>query len=159
MKILYFDTSSLLYSSSYLNSHPDICESYKHYQFSSVSLFLKNVAPDSVSLGRLTNAAQLAGILLYPTGTRFTRNLLIEHGLFDEKVIAPDTNLPIRMQIGDDRDPFRRLLAHAHALSADWYVCGDVAFPEQIESFPGHFLESEFGEGVTEELAHFISLL
>lgn len=159
MKILYFDTRSLLYSSRYLNSHPDICESYNHYRLSSVSLFLQNVAPDPVSLGRLTNAAQLAGILLYPTGTRFTRNLLIKHGLFDDKTIAPDTDLPIRMQIGDDRDPFRCLLAHAHALAADWYVCGDVAHPEQIESFPGHFLESEFGEGVTEELTHLISTL
>lgn len=159
MRILYFDTRSLLYSNNYLNSHPDLYETYNNHRFSSVSLFLQNVAPDPVSLSRLSNAAQSAGLLLYPTGIRFTRNLLIEHGLFDSKAIAPDINLPIRMQIGDDTDPFRRLLAHAHTLAADWYVCGEVACPEQMESFPGHFLESAFGDGVTEELTDFIRAL
>ncbi len=159
MKILYFDTISLLYSTGYLNRHPDVCKSYNIHRLSSVSLFLQNVAPDPVSLSRLTHSAQSAGILLYPTGNRFTRSLLIEHGLFDDKAIAPDTNLPIQMRLGDDTDPFRRLLAHAHTLAADWYVCGDVAWPEQMESFPGHFLNSGFDDGVTEELTYLIRTL
>lgn len=116
MKILYFDTLSLLYSNEYFQR----------------------------------NAASEAGLLLYPLGTFYNRSYLIEHGVFSTDELAPDTELPFRMQM-DDNDPVRRI-AHAHGLNAQWYACGEIGSEELLQPYPERHLRSEFGKGVTSEL-------
>ncbi|MDT3847786.1 MAG: hypothetical protein RPT12_12650 [Vibrio anguillarum] len=97
------------------------------------------------------NAASESGLLLYPLGTFYDRSYLIEHGVFSADELAPDTELPFRMQM-DDNDPVRRMIAHAHGLNAQWYACGEIGSEELLQPYPERHLRSEFGKGVTSEL-------
>ncbi|MEF1306597.1 hypothetical protein QTO17_32535, partial [Vibrio owensii] len=49
-------------------------------------------------------------------------------------------------------NPVRRMIAHAHSLNAQWYVCGDVGSEELLQHYPDRYLRSESGKGVTSEL-------
>lgn len=52
----------------------------------------------------------------------------------------------------DDNNPVRRMIAHAYALNAKWYVCGEIGSEELLQLYPDRHLRSEFGKGVTSEL-------
>ncbi|MCW8333729.1 hypothetical protein, partial [Vibrio paucivorans] len=148
MKILYFDTPSLFYSQQYIRSDKSILQAYEDWRCGSPVNLLKVVTPDLAGVERFRRAAIEAGFKLYPLGTRYTRTLFIESGLFAEEDLAPDVMLRIRM---DDSDPVRRMIAHAHALNASWYVCGDSDV-ELLEVYPDRYLTSAFGSGVTSDL-------
>ncbi|WP_116870639.1 hypothetical protein [Vibrio splendidus] len=148
MKILYFDTFSLFYSHQYINSDINIALAYKYWRDNSQDCLLKVVKPDTVGIEKLRKAAVEAGFKLYPLGTRYTRTLFIEHELFTEDELAQD--VPLNIRLGDN-DPLRRMIAHSHKSSANWYVCGDIG-PEMLEAFSGKHLTSTFGLGVTDEL-------
>ncbi len=109
------------------------------------------VKPDPKGVNRLRSAALEAGLLLYPLGPYYTRELLIEYGVFSQDALAPEAELPFKMGM-DDSDPVRRLIAHAHRLNAEWYVCGDTGSKELFQPYPERYLSSRFGEGVTREL-------
>ncbi|OED78100.1 hypothetical protein [Vibrio splendidus] len=151
MKILFFDPHSLIYSNAYLSRHDKVREAFKSQKpFSTSDLFLKHVEPDRAGAQKLARAATEAGILLYPTGDHYTRELLIKHNVFTDNQLAPYKNVMLRP---DDNDPYRRMFAHAQALEVDeWYVCGEMALDERLKSFPGRNLVSTFGEGVSDDL-------
>lgn len=71
--------------------------------------------------------------------------------MFSADELAPDTELPFRMQM-DDNDPVRRMIAHAHGLNAQWYACGEIGSEELLQPYSERHLRSEFGKGVTSEL-------
>jgi len=108
----------------------------------------KLVTASAPSTDKLRRAAIESGFKLYPLGTRYTRSLFIANRLFDERELAPDKILNIRM---GDSDPIRRMIAHSQALEAVWYVCGD-AYSEILSASPERYLTSIFGLGVTDEL-------
>ncbi|HHB1579567.1 TPA: hypothetical protein ACN983_004684 [Vibrio parahaemolyticus] len=148
MKILYIDILSLFYSQQYIHSDNSISQAYENWRCGSPVNLLKVVTPDLTGVERLRRAAVESGFKLYPLGTKYSRTLLIEVGLFNADELAPDVMLSIRM---DDSDPVRRMIAHAHALNASWYVCGD-SDSELLEAYPERYLTSTFGLGVTPEL-------
>ncbi|WP_367859174.1 hypothetical protein [Vibrio parahaemolyticus] len=151
VKILYFDTRSLLYSHQYIHSDESVHAAFEEWIKTPSTMLLKMVKPDPKGIHRLRSAALEAGLLLYPLGTYYTRELLIENGVFDEDELAPEAELPFRMRM-DDSDPVRQLIAHAHRLKAEWYVCGDTGSKELFQPYPERYLSSRFGEGVTREL-------
>ncbi|MBC7001716.1 hypothetical protein BIZ37_04020 [Photobacterium sp. BZF1] len=151
MKILYFDARSLFYSHCYINSSQTIKESFEAWCTTTLKTPLSSVPPDPESISRISDAAQKAGLLLYPLGTRYTRRELISERVFHRDALAPDIKLAFRVRM-DDSDPIRRMLAHANALGAEWYVCGDTGSKELLTQYPERYLESKFGEGVTNEL-------
>ncbi|EGR0082922.1 hypothetical protein C4G56_RS17375 [Vibrio parahaemolyticus] len=151
MKILYFDTRSLLYSHQYIHSDESVHAAFEEWVKTPSTTPLKMVKPDPKGINRLRSAAIEAGLLLYPLGTHYTRELLIENGVFGEDELAPEAELPFRMGM-DDSDPVRQMIAHAHRLKAEWYVCGDTGSKELLQPYPERYLSSEFGEGVTSEL-------
>ncbi|MDN3716801.1 hypothetical protein [Vibrio breoganii] len=110
---------------------------------------MTNVEPDRKGIRKLADAAVSAHLLLYPTGDRYTRELLIKHNLLDESELAPNVDLALRL---DDRDPLRLALVHAEALDAGWYFCGDIATDERLQSFPNRYLLTQIGEGVSQDL-------
>ncbi|WP_254059191.1 hypothetical protein [Vibrio parahaemolyticus] len=116
------------------------------------------VEPDRAGARKLANAAITAGLLLYPTDDSYTRDLLIKHNVLDESELAPYVDLASRVRL-DDRDPLRIMFAHANALDADWYVCGDIATDERLHSFPHRSLVTQFGEGVSEELLSMVAAI
>ena len=59
----------------------------------------------------------------------------------------------------DDHHPIRHLRAHAHALKAEWWVCGDFSGDELLIKYCDRYLRSEFRAGVTDELIEKIRLL
>ncbi|MEZ8064303.1 MULTISPECIES: hypothetical protein [Vibrio] len=148
MKILYFDTFSLFYSQQYMENNPSVSEAYEGWRNKSPTNLLKAVRPDLAGIDKLRRAAIESGFKLYPLGTRYTRSLFIVNRLFDERELAPDKILSIRM---GDNDPIRRMLAHSQELEATWYVCGDAA-SEILSASPKRYLTSIFGLGVTDEL-------
>ena len=148
MKILYFDTHSLFYSQQYIHSDKSLSQAYEDWRCGSHVNLLKVVTPDITGVERLRRAALESGFKLYPLGTRYTRTLFIESELFAEEDLAPDVMLRIRM---DDSDPVRRMIAHAHALNASWYVCGDCE-RDLVDAYYGRYLESNFSCGVTDSL-------
>ncbi|MEZ9466840.1 hypothetical protein [Vibrio breoganii] len=159
MKILYFDPHALLYSSAYLSKNDDIRGSYEaQLSYVDRDTFMTNVEPDRKGIRKLANAAIDAHLLLYPTGDRYTRELLIKHKLLKESELAPYVDLALRVRL-DDRDPLRLMLVHAGALNAEWYVCGDIATDERLKSFPNRYFLTQFGEGVSEELISMIAAI
>ncbi|EGQ7796069.1 hypothetical protein [Vibrio parahaemolyticus] len=151
MKILYFDTLSLLYSNQYIHSKESLYAAFDEWLKTRATTLLKMVRPDSNAVDGLRSAASEAGLLLYPLGTRHTRTCFIENGVFTGDEFAPDTELPFRTHM-DDNNSVRQMLAHAHSLKAQWYVCGDVGSEELLQHYLDRYLRSEFGKGVTSEL-------
>lgn len=151
VRILYFDTRSLLYSHQYIHSDESVHAAFEKWVKTPSTMLLKMVKPDPKGVNRLRSAALEAGLLLYPLGPYYTRELLIEYGVFSEDALAPEAELPFKMGM-DDSDPVRRLIAHAHRLNAEWYVCGDTGSKELFQPYPERYLSSRFGEGVTREL-------
>ena len=131
-----------------MENNPGVSEAYEGWRNKSPTNLLKAVRPDLAGIDKFRRAAIESGFKLYPLGTRYTRSLFIVNRLFDEKELAPDKILSIR--IGDN-DPIRRMLAHSQELEATWYVCGD-ADSEILSAFPERYLKSIFGLGVTDEL-------
>ncbi|MEZ8611241.1 hypothetical protein AB4559_10745 [Vibrio sp. 10N.222.51.C8] len=159
MNILYFDPRSLLYSSNYLNQNDDVRRIYELQPFlSNTDLLMKNVTPDRKGAQRLADAANSVGFLLYPTGERFTRELLIKHTVFTENQLAAFVDLTYKVRL-DDRDPVRLMLAHANALNATWFICGDVATDDRLKAFTGKALLSAINEGVSDSLISQINKL
>ena len=151
MKILYFDMLSLFYSNEYFHSNASAHAKYKEWFNTRTKTLLEMVKPDSQAIDKLINAASEAGLLLYPLGTFYNRAYLIEQGVFSSDELAPETELPFRMQM-DDNNPVRRMIAHAYALNAQWYVCGEIGSEELLQPYPERYLSSEFGKGVTSQL-------
>lgn len=145
MKILYFDTFSLFYSQQYLRSDKSILHAYERWRCGSPVNLLNAVTPDLVGIERLRRAAVESGFKLYPLGTKYSRTLLIEAGLFNADELAPDVTIRSRL---DDSDPVRRMLSHAFTLNASWYACGDCG-PDLVDE---RYLVSNWGLGVTDEL-------
>ena len=153
MKVLYFDVLSLFYSNEYFHRNASVRAKYKEWFNTRVKTLLEMVEPDCQAIEKLRNAASEAGLLLYPLGTFYNRAYLIKHGVFSSDELAPDTELPFRMQM-DDNDPVRRMIAHAHGLNAQWYVCGEIGSEELLQPNSERYLRSEFGKGVTSELIY-----
>ncbi len=151
VKVLYFDTLSLLYSNEYFQRNASVHTKYKEWFHTRTKTLLEMVEPDFQAIAKLKNAASESGLLLYPLGIFYDRSYLIEHGVFSADELAPDTELPFRMQM-DDNDPVRRMIAHAHGLNAQWYACGEIGSEELLQPYPERHLRSEFGKGVTSEL-------
>ncbi|SHO58748.1 hypothetical protein [Vibrio quintilis] len=151
MKILYFDVLSLFYSNEYFHHNGSVHAKYKEWFNTRTKTLLEMVEPDFQAIDKLRNAASEAGLLLYPLGSSYDREYLIEHGVFSSDELAPETELPFRMQM-DDNNPVRRLIAHAYGLNAQWYVCGEIGSEELLQPYPERHLRSEFGKGVTSEL-------
>ena len=151
MKILCFDTLSLLYSDEYFQRNASVHTKYQEWFHTRTNTLLEMVEPDFQAIAKLKNAASESGLLLYPLGTFYNRSYLIEHGVFSADELAPDTELPFRMQM-DDNDPVRRMIAHAHGLNAQWYACGEIGSEELLQPYSERHLRSKFGKGVTSEL-------
>lgn len=151
MKILYFDMLSLFYSNEYFHHNASIHAKYKEWFNTRTKTLLEMVEPDFQAIGNLRDAASEAGLLLYPLGSCYDREYLIEHGVFTGDELAPETELSFRTHM-DDNNSVRQMLAHAHSLNAQWYVCGDVGSEELLQPYPDRHLRSEFGKGVTSEL-------
>ncbi|MCG9650693.1 hypothetical protein L1D24_19290 [Vibrio brasiliensis] len=149
MKILYFDTHSLFYSQRYLNSDAKLSLAYDEWKAKPSVSLLKSIEPDYAGIESLKKAAIEAGFQLYPLGTRYSRSVLIECELFTEDELAHDVTLRIRM---GDKDPIRRVIAHASKLNAKWYICGDYGPTESLDAYKERCFSSSFGEGVTPEL-------
>ncbi|MEF1250868.1 hypothetical protein QTO09_27125 [Vibrio owensii] len=124
---------------------------YKEWFNTRTKTLLEMVEPDFQAIGNLRDAASEAGLLLYPLGSCYDREYFIEHGVFSCNELAPETELPFRIKM-DDNNPVRRMIAHAHSLNAQWYVCGDVGSEELLQHYPDRYLRSESGKGVTSEL-------
>ncbi|WP_347369075.1 hypothetical protein [Vibrio vulnificus] len=71
--------------------------------------------------------------------------------MFTGDELAPETELSFKTHM-DDNNLVRQMLAHAHSLKAQWYVCGNVGSEELLQHYPDRYLRSEFGKGVTSEL-------
>lgn len=153
MKILYFDVISLLYPNRYVDSSPELQAAYDRYKCGSTTSLLENVTPDIQGVKKLQKAAQQSGLFLYPAGSRLTRDDFIGCDIFDEDVFAPDIDISAKIAL-DDGDPIRRLIAHAGALGAEWYICGDVTAEKLQHPFQERYLSSIYGEGVTDDLVH-----
>lgn len=110
MKILYFDMLSLFYSNEYFHSNASARAKYKEWFNTRTKTLLEMVVPDSQAIDKLRDAASEAGLLLYPLGTFYNRAYLIEQGMFSSDELAPETELPFRMQM-DDNNPVRRMIA------------------------------------------------
>jgi hypothetical protein len=151
VKILYFDMLSLFYSNEYFHHNASVHAKYKDWFSTRTKTLLEMVEPDFQAIDKLRNATSEAGLLLYPLGTFYNRTYLIENSVFPTDELAPDTELPFRMKM-DDNDPVRRMIAHAHGLNAQWYVCGEISSEELLQPYPERYLRSEFGKGVTTEL-------
>ncbi|HBC3855491.1 TPA: hypothetical protein KD866_000850 [Vibrio parahaemolyticus] len=151
MKILYFDMLSLFYSDEYFHHNASVHDKYKDWFSTRTKTLLEMVEPDFQAIDKLRRAASEADLLLYPLGTRHTRKCFIENGVFTGDELAPEAELPFRTHM-DDNNSVRRMLAHAHSLKAQWYVCGDVGSEELLQPYPDRHLRSEFGKGVTSEL-------
>lgn len=158
VKVLYFDVLSLFYSNEYFHRNASVHAKYKEWFNTRTKTLLEMVEPDCQAIEKLRNAASEAGLLLYPLGTFYNRAYLIEHGVFSINELAPDTELPFRMQM-DDNDPVRRMIAHAHGLNAQWYVCGEIGSEEILQPYSERYLRSEIGKGVTSELIYKIRRL
>ncbi|HDY7661572.1 hypothetical protein NB568_17170 [Vibrio alginolyticus] len=152
MRILYLDLHALLYSIDYLNKHEDVFDSFKSQKpFCSTDTLLGNVEPDRAGAQKLAQAARKANLLLYPTGTSYTRESLVKHNVFPEPLLAPYVDVTSNVRL-DDHDPVRCMFAHANVLKAEWFVCGDIASDERFKSFPNRYLVSKFDEGVSDGL-------
>ncbi|WP_274018698.1 hypothetical protein [Vibrio parahaemolyticus] len=152
MRVLYLDLHALLYSIDYLKKHEDVFDSFKSQKpFCSTDTLLLNVEPDRFGAKKLAAAAFEAGLLLYPTGNNYTRDLLVKHNVFPEPQLAPYVDVTSKVRL-DDHDPVRCMFAHANALEAEWFVCGDIASDERFKSFPNRYLLSKFDEGVSDDL-------
>lgn len=119
--------------------------------FCSTDTLLLNVEPDRFGAKKLAAAAFEAGLLLYPTGNNYTRDLLVKHNVFPEPQLAPYVDVTSKVRL-DDHDPVRCMFAHANALEAEWFVCGDIASDERFKLFPNRYLVSKFDEGVSDDL-------
>ncbi len=153
MKILYFDVLSLFYSNEYFHRNASVHAKYKEWFNTRTKTLLEMVEPDYQAIEKLRNSASEAGLLLYPLGAFYNRSYLIEHGVFSTDELAPDTELPFRIQMADN-DPVRRMIDHAHGLNAQWYVCGEIGSEERLQPYSERYLRSEFGKGVTSELIY-----
>ncbi len=151
MKILYFDMLSLFYSNEYFHRNANVHAKYKEWFNTRTKTLLELVEPDFNAIDKLRNAASEAGLLLYPLGACYDRAYFIEHGVFSTDELAPETELPFRMQM-DDNNPVRRMIAHAYRLNAQWYVCGEIGSEELLQPYPERHLRSEVGKGVTSQL-------
>ncbi|MFS1869904.1 hypothetical protein [Vibrio lentus] len=152
MKILYFDPHSILYSSNYFNSHDDVRERFENQKpFRSTDTLLSSVEPDRNSAQKLALAASEANLQLYPTDTCFTRELLLKHKVFSDLQLAPFVDLKWKVRL-DDSDPIRRICAHASALDAEWFVCGDVSCDDRSKLYPNRFLVGKGSKAVSDEL-------
>jgi hypothetical protein len=132
MKILYLDVFSLLRS--------------------------KSASIDIESAQKLANAAKEANLMLYPTQSRYTRDWLVENKIFESNILAPDVATSRSSRL-DDSNAVRHLRAHAHALEAEWWVCGDFDGDELLADYRDRYLSSKFGAGVTDELIAKIKML
>ena len=148
MKILYFDTFSLFYSQTYIESDKNVSMAYEEWRNSPLGNLLTEVRPDLTGIKKLRKAAIESGFKLYSLDNRYKRALLIEMEIFTEEDLAPDCVFSIRM---GDGDPIRRMIAHSQVLGATWFVCGDVD-SEVFSYYPKRHLKSAFGLGVTDEL-------
>ncbi len=153
VKVLYFDVLSLFYSNEYFHRNASVHAKYKEWFNTRTKTLLEMVEPDYQAIEKLRNAASEAGLLLDPLGAFYNRSYLIEHGVFSTDELAPDTELPFRMQM-DDNDPVRRMIAHANGLNAQWYVCGETGSEELLQPYSERYLRSEIGKGVTSELLY-----
>lgn len=151
MKILYFDMLSLFYSNEYFHRNASVHAMYKEWFNTRTKTLLEMVEPDFQAIDKLRRATSEAGLLLYPLGARYSCACLIKNGVFTGYELAPETELPFRTHM-DDNNSVRQMLAHAHSLQAEWYVCGDVGSEELLQHYPDRYLRSEFGKGVTSEL-------
>lgn len=151
MKTLYIDILSLFYSNEYFHRNARVHAKYKDWFNTRTKTLLEMVEPDPQAIDKLRSAASEAGLLLYPLGTFYSRAYLIEQGVFSSDELAPETDLPFRMQM-DDNNPVRRMIAHAYRLNAQWYVCGEIDSEELLQSYPERYLHSEFGKGATSQL-------
>ena len=152
LTILYFDPHSLFYSQRYLDNNPDVGAAFDLLgPISSTDTRLKNVCPDRAGLNRFSQAALDAGVLLYPTGNQYSRELLLKHQIIEDSLLAPFVDVRARLR-PDDNDPVRLMLAHASALSAQWYVCGDIASDTRLEAYPGRTLLSDYSGGINDDL-------
>ncbi|RJX74287.1 hypothetical protein DZ860_03910 [Vibrio sinensis] len=158
MKIIYFDTFSLLYSHQYVAANESVACAIEAHRFKPAQLFIQNVQPDLEAAKKLEASALKSGCLLFPTGNYYTKDLFIENNIFSEQSFAPEVDLSRRVKL-DDSNSVRRLIAHAHLLEAEWFVCGDIGFEELLSAFPHRYLRSKFGEGVSAELLEKIDQL
>ncbi len=151
MRVLYLDMDNLLYSREYLDKNKELVTLFReHGFFRNKDALLGAINPDRESARKLASAAYEAGLLLFPIGNRYSRDVLIKHDIFTDKELAPaaETRIPFRF---DDSDFLRSLLAHAEALGAEWYVYGDICDDERASYFPKRFLKGDFGRAVTNE--------
>ncbi|POC26015.1 hypothetical protein [Vibrio vulnificus] len=152
MKVLYFGMLSLFYSNEYFHHNVSVHAKYKDWFNTQTKTLLEMVEPDFQAIDKLRRAASEADLLLYPLGTRHSRTCFIENGVFTGDELAPETELPFRTHM-DDNNSVRQMLAHAHSLKAQSYVCGDVVGSEELlQHYPDRYLRSEFRKGVTSEL-------
>ncbi|WP_182031981.1 hypothetical protein [Vibrio sp. B1FLJ16] len=151
MKILYFDLLSLFYSNEYFYRNTSVHAKYREWFNTRTKTLLEMVEPDFHAIDKLRRAALEADLQLYPLGTRYSRACLIENSVFTGDELAPEKVVPFRSHM-DDNNSVRQMLAHAHSLKAQWYVCGDVGSEELLQHYPDRYLRSEFGKGVTSEL-------
>lgn len=151
MKILYFDTLSLLYSNECFQRDASVHTKYKEWFDAHTRTLFEKVEPDYQAIEKLRNASSEAGLLLCPVGAFYNRAYLIEHGAFSTDELAHDTALPFRMHM-NDYDPVRQMIAHAYGLNAQWYVRGEIGSDERLHPYSGRYLRAEFGKGVTSEL-------
>ncbi|EIA1565516.1 hypothetical protein K6835_003074 [Vibrio parahaemolyticus] len=142
MKILYFEPETILYSRAYINSNEEVKSAFFDDKFMSIKQTLLNIAPDHKSAQMLADVAQQAGALLYPTSPQsYTRESLIQSGVFNDNQLAPFVDLKYRLRL-DDADWLRTTRKHAELLNASWYACGD--FEEDMRTAIGTFAERVF---------------
>lgn len=156
MKILYFDTNSLLFSNGYIRADQDRYKRYKKWQAAPTIPLCKLISPDTISLNKLREAAAYSGLKLFPLDSRYPRDFFINEGLISKDELAPEIKISVRL---GSSDPLRRMLAHAENLAAEWYICGDLEVSQLLDLYPSRFLKSASGEGVNCELVAKIKAL
>ncbi|HGS5804004.1 TPA: hypothetical protein ACMD0U_000258 [Vibrio parahaemolyticus] len=151
LQVLYFDVSSLLLCTDYLDRHPHmrfITEVDNYFAMNHAS-FLEQVVLDPKGIELLNAFCMKSNIILYPLGTLFPRELLIEQGIKRE-CLAPNKSLALRL---NDSNPIRRMLAHAYRMNADWRVVGDLClYDMQLSSYASRYMKTDSASGITENL-------
>lgn len=156
MKIIYFDARTLLYSQSYVIENESIKESFNDQKNLCIDERFRIAKPDLSSARRLAAVASEVGALLYPTSPAiYSPQILIDHGVLPENVLAPFIDTSFRLRL-DDTDWLRSTLAHSAECSADWYICGDFKWDERMTDFPDRYFHMSFETGIDETVTNTI---
>ncbi|EJG0884300.1 hypothetical protein ACJO1Q_01610 [Vibrio parahaemolyticus] len=150
-KILYIDIGPLLLSTNYLNQRLEMRAFIERSLSISTTEFLKQIELDPNGVTVLNNFSNQYGILLFPLGSVFRREFLVEQG-FDCSCLAPEKAVNLRL---DDNDIVRRMLSHAYKSNADWRVVGDLHLNEMEPDkklFSGRYIKIDNINGITEKL-------